>query len=335
MKRAFASLAMCAVGVLATSALAQDYAWKPDRPVTIIVPWAAGGSTDQMARIVASELEAELKQKFIVVNQPGASGSIGTKNAAEAPKDGYTWAAGAATDVGTYRVLGLLDSGLKDWHMFFAVANLTAIAANPGAPFKDFGQLLDALKKGGANVPIATAGLSSAGHNFMESVKAAAKIDYKHVTYDGGNPAVLATVSGETQAVAQLLVEMSEMIKGKRLVPLAVLSDKPVMLEGFGEIQPTTKWLPTMPAPMNYFGIWCAKGTPDNVVKTMTQVWEKKIKTSEALKKYANARSALFAPLHGEEAERESFKMVRYTAWLYFDGGKAKVSPDTLGIPRL
>jgi len=335
MKRVVSSLVGCAVGLLATSALAQDYSWKPDRPVTIIVPWAAGGSTDQMARIVASELEAELKQKFIVVNQPGASGSVGTKNAVEAPKDGYTWAAGAATDVGTYRVLGLLDSGLKDWHMFFAVANLTAIAANPGAPFKDFGQLLDALKKGGANVPIATAGLSSAGHNFMESVKAAAKVDYKHVTYDGGNPAVLATVSGETQAVAQLLVEMSEMIKGKRLVPLAVLSDKPVMLEGFGELQPTTKWLPTMPAHMNYFGIWCPKGTPDNVVKTMTQVWEKKIKTSEALKKYANARSALFEPLHGEEAESESFKMVRYTAWLYFDGGKAKVSPDTLGIPRL
>jgi len=335
MKRAFASLAMCAVGVLATSALAQDYAWKPDRPVTIIVPWAAGGSTDQMARIVASELEAELKQKFIVVNQPGASGSIGTKNAAEAPKDGYTWAAGAATDVGTYRVLGPLDSGLKDWHMFFAVANLTAIAANPNAPFKDFGQLLEALKKGGANVPIATAGLSSAGHNFMESVKAAGKIEYKHVTYDGGNPAVLSAVSGETQAVAQLLVEMSEFIKGKRLVPLAILSDKPVTLEGFGELAPVTKWLPTMPAPMNYFGIWVAKGTPEGKVKTMEAGWDKKMKNSEALKKYAAQRSALFTPIHGSEAETESFKMVRYTAWLYFDGGKAKVSPDTLGIPRL
>ena len=219
MRRLVSSLMGCALVLLASPALAQNYAWKPDRPITIIVPWAAGGSTDQMARIVASELEAELEQKFVVINQPGASGSIGTKNASEAPKDGYTWAAGAATDVGTYRVLGLLDSGLKDWHMFFAVANLTAIAANPNAPFKDFGQLLDALKKGGANVPIATAGLSSAGHNFMESVKAAAKIDYKHVTYDGGNPAVLSTVAGETQAVAQLLVEMSEFIKGKRLVP--------------------------------------------------------------------------------------------------------------------
>ena len=335
MRRFLSPLFGCALGLIATAALAQDYSWKPDRPVTIIVPWAAGGSTDQMARIVAGELEAELKQKFIVVNQPGASGSVGTKNAVEAPKDGYTWAAGAATDVGTYRVLGLLDSGLKDWHMFFAVANLTAIAANPGAPFKDFGQLLDALKKGGANVPIATAGLSSAGHNFMESVKAAAKIDYKHVTYDGGNPAVLATVSGETQAVAQLLVEMSEMIKGKRLVPLAVLSDKPVMLEGFGELAAHHQVAADHARAHELLRHLVPKGTPDNVVKTMTQVWEKKIKNSEALKKYANARSALFAPLHGDEAERESFKMVRYTAWLYFDAGKAKVSPDTLGIPRL
>jgi tripartite-type tricarboxylate transporter receptor subunit TctC len=335
MRRILLSLLGCTWGLFASSALAQNYAWKPDRPITIIVPWAAGGSTDQMARIVASELESELGQKFVVVNQPGASGSIGTKNATEAPKDGYTWAAGAATDVGTYRVLGLLDSGLKDWHMFFAVANLTAIAAHPNAPFKDFGQLLDALKKNGANVPVATAGLSSAGHNFMESVKAAGKIDYKHVTYDGGNPAVLSTVAGETQAVSQLLVEMSEFIKGKRLVPLAVLSEKPVLLEGYGEIPPTTKWLPSMPAPMNYFGIWAAKGTPDNVLQTMAAVWEKKIKNSEPLKKYAAARSALFTPIHGEEAEKESFKMVRYSAWLYFDGGKAKVSPDTLGIPRL
>ena len=327
--------AVAALALTITPAAAQDYAWKPDKPVTIIVPWAAGGSTDQMARIVASELEAELKQKFIVVNQPGASGSVGTKNALEAPKDGYTWAAGAATDIGTYRVLGLLDTETKDWNMYFAVANLTAISANPGAPFKDFGELLEMLKTKGATVPVATAGLSSAGHNLMESVKANAKIDYKHVTYDGGNPAVLATVSGETQAVAQLLVEMTEHIKGKRLVPLAVLADKPVMLEGYGEIPAITKWLPTMPAPLNYFGIWLPKGAPDVVVKTMTEVWNKKIKNSEALKKYATQRSALFAPLHGEEAHAESFKMVRFSAWLYHDGGKSKVAPDTLGIPRL
>jgi len=336
MRTLISALAAVTIGLIEAPAFAQDYPWKPDRPITLIVPWAAGGSTDQMARIVATEIEAELKQKVVVVNQPGASGSVGSKNVMEAAKDGYTWAAGAAVDIGTYKVLGLLDSGLKDWHLFFAVANITAVSANPGAPFKDFGQFLDTLKTKGATTPVATAGLSSAGHNMMESVKKAAPgVEYRHVTYDGGNPAVLSTVSGETQAVCQLLVEMTEMIKGKRLVPLAVLAEKPVTLEGYGEIPATTKWLPNMPAPMNYFGIWAAKGTPEPIIKTMEMVWQKRIANSEPIKRYATSRSALFSPLFGEEAEREANKMVRFTAWLYFDAGKARVSPDTLGIQRL
>jgi tripartite-type tricarboxylate transporter receptor subunit TctC len=328
------ALAAAAVGVLSTSASAQDYPWKPDRPITLVVPWAAGGSTDQMARIVATELEPELGQKVVVVNQPGASGSVGTKGVLEGAKDGYTWAAGAAVDIGGYKVLGLLDSELKDWNLFLAVANVNTVSANPNAPFKDFGQFLEALKKDGKNVPVATAGLSSAGHNMMETIKKAAPdVEYRHVTYDGGNPAVLATVSGETQAAAQLLVEMSEMIKAKRLIPLAVQSEKPVTLEGYGEIPPVTKWLPEMPAPLNYFGIWAPKGTPEPILRTMEMVWKKKIASSEPLKKYAAARAALFTPLSGEEAQKEAEKMTKQTVWLYFDAGKAKISPETLGIP--
>ncbi len=327
--------ALAAAAFVAAPAAAQNYSWKPDRPVTIIVPWAAGGSTDQMARIVAAELEAELKQKFVVVNQPGASGSIGTKNAFEAAKDGYTWAAGAAVDVGTYKVLGLLDTQLADWRLYFAVANVNVVAVNPNAPFKDFGAFIEALKARGDNIPVATAGLSSAGHNTMESIRAQTPIKYKHVTYNGGAPAVLATVAGETQAVAQLLVEMSEHIKAKRLIPLAAQSEKPVMLEGYGEIPPVTKWLPKMPAPLNYFGIWVHKDAPKAVLETMDAVWKNKIAKSDALKKYAASRAAIYAPISGQEAYGEAMKMVRYTAWLYFDAGKAKVSPATVGIERL
>src|SRR5215208_2521942 len=219
--------------------------------------------------------------------------------------------------------------------LFFAVANVNTVAANPSAPFKDFGQFLETLKKSGKDVPVATAGLSSAGHNMMETIrKSAPGVEYRHVTYDGGNPAVLSAVSGETQAAAQLLVEMSEFIKGKRLIPLAVQADKPVVLDGYGEIPPVTKWLPNMPAPLNYFGIWAPKGTPEPVVQTMDMIWKKKIANSEPLKKYAAARAALFTPLSGDDAAREAMKMVTQTVWLYFDAGKAKASPDTIGIAR-
>ena len=88
-----AALAVMAAGIAAPAAAQQ---WKPNKPINLIVPWAAGGSTDQVTRVTAAELEKVLGQKIVVVNQPGASGSIGTKSAWDAPKDGYTWAAGAA-----------------------------------------------------------------------------------------------------------------------------------------------------------------------------------------------------------------------------------------------
>jgi tripartite-type tricarboxylate transporter receptor subunit TctC len=322
-----------AAAFVALAASAQTYPWKPDKPITVIVPWAAGGSTDQMARITANELEKALGQKFVVVNQPGASGSIGTKNVLDAPHDGYTWAAGAAADVGNYKVLGFLDTMLPDWNCYFSVANVSTIAVNAAAPYKDFGALLKAMESK-PDIAVATAGLSSAGHNLMELIAAHAPIKYKHVTYDGGNPAVIAAVSGETPVVSQLLVEMSEMIKAKRLRPLAVLAPTPVTLEGYGEIPSMNKWLPKMPEPVNYFGIWVPKDAPAEVVKTMDMVWDTKIKNSEALKKYAAQRSALFTPIHGQEAQAEAKKMIDLTAWLYYDAGKAKISPDTVGIKR-
>ena len=78
------SLAMMALGLVAPAA-AQN--WKPNRPINLIVPWAAGGSTDQVTRVSAAEMEKALGQTIVIVNQPGASGSIGTKSALDAPKD--------------------------------------------------------------------------------------------------------------------------------------------------------------------------------------------------------------------------------------------------------
>ena len=96
----------------------------------------------------------------------------------------------------------------------------------------------------------------------MEAIARAAGVTYRHVTYDGGNPAVLATVAGETQVTTQLAVEQAEMIRGKRLRPLAAVADKPLELEGFGVVEPITRTIPSMKIPTNYFGIFIPKGVP-------------------------------------------------------------------------
>ena len=308
--------------------------WKPTKPVTIIVPWAAGGSTDQVTRVTAAELEKHLGQKVVIVNQPGASGSIGSKNAMEAAKDGYTWTAGAARDLGSYKVLGLLDTAIADWHLLLTVANTSVVSVNANAPYQNMKELLDAMKAKPGEITVATAGHASAGHGAIEALAKAAGVKYRHVTYDGGNPAVVATVAGETQVTTQLAVEQADMIRAKRLRPLAVVGNKPLELEGFGTIPPLSQTLPGFTEPPNYFGVFVPQGVPAEVTQTLDKIWVEQIAKSEALRKYAVSRGALFDPLAGEAAQKAVAPAISGYAWLMFDSGKAKVSPDTVGIKR-
>ena len=328
---AIAVTALAVATMVAGPALAQ---WKPTKPINLIVPWAAGGSTDQVTRITAAEIEKVLGQKIVVVNQPGAAGSIGTKNAWEAPKDGYTWAAGAAQDLGAYQSLGMLNTSIRDWHLFLNVANIAVVGVNPATPYQNMGQLLDAMKARPGQLKVATAGVTSGGHNAMEAIARATGVTYRHVTYDGGNPAVVATVSGETDLTTQLAVEQAEMIRGKRIRPLATVSDRPLEIEGFGVIEPISKMIPGFKAPANYFGIFIPNGVPPEVVATVERIWAANIANSEALKKYATSRGALFAPSAGEAAQAAVFPAVQANVWLLHSGGKTKVSPDTVGIAK-
>jgi len=147
-------------------------------------------------------------------------------------------------------------------------------------------------------------------------------------------PAVVATVAGEADLTTQLAVEQADMIRGKRLRPLATVSDKPLELEGYGSIPPLSQTVPGFTAPANYFGIFIPKGVPDEVTKTLDKIWAEQIVKSEALKKYANSRGALFDPLYGDAAQKAVFPAVQSNAWNLFNSGKAKVSPDTVGIPK-
>jgi tripartite-type tricarboxylate transporter receptor subunit TctC len=151
-----------------TGAMAQQ--WKPTRPINLIVPWAAGGSTDQVTRVAAAEMEKALGQTIVIVNQPGASGAIGTKSALDAPKDGYTWTAGAAQDLGAYQTLGSVNTSIKDWHLFLSVANIQVIGVNPQRPWKNAKELLDDMKARPGQISVATAGVTSAAHSAMDFI---------------------------------------------------------------------------------------------------------------------------------------------------------------------
>ena len=333
-KRHFIRTGLALAAGLALSFTAHAQQWKPTKPINLIVPWAAGGSTDQVTRITAAEIEKVLDQKIVIVNQPGGSGSIGTKGVWDAPRDGYTWAAGAAQDLGVYQALGMLDVPAKDWHLFLSVANVPVVGAYAGGPYQTMGQLLEAMKAKPGQIKVSTGGVASSSFNAVELITKAAGVTYRHVPYDGGNPAVISTVAGETDVTTQLAVEQADHIRAKRIRPLAAVSDKPLELEGFGTIEPITKTLPNLKVATNYFGIFIPKGVPPEVVATVTKIWNENIKNSEALKKYAVSRGALFQPVGGDDAQKAAAPAIAANAWLMHESGKTKVSPDTLGIAK-
>jgi tripartite-type tricarboxylate transporter receptor subunit TctC len=326
--------AVVAAGLFILSGFSDAQEWKPTKPVRIIVPWGAGGSTDQAVRSIVGDLEEALKQNVVVVNQPGGGGAIGTQSVLDAPCDGYTWASGAVKDLGTYIITGTMKTKVQDWHVYLNSANATLASVNPGAPVKDFAEFLNIMKKDPKKISVAIAGVPSAGHSAIEAIKRANGGDYKLVSYDGGAPAVIATVSGETLATTQLLSEQIEMIRGKKLRPLAALTPEDITIEGYGVVPSATKWLPKVAADPVYFGIWIPKCAPKPVVETMNKVWREKVANSKALKEFARLRGQIVAPYYGEEAFKKAWPTIVNAAWGLSDGGKAKVKPDEVGMPR-
>lgn len=314
----------------AAPAMAQ---WQPDKPINIIVPWAAGGSTDQVTRVVAPILEEALGTPVVVVNQPGASGSIGTKATLDAPRDGYTWTANAIANNATYAVTGLVENtSIDDYHIYLHVANVPVVSVNADAPYKDFAELLEAMK--GDGVTVGTAGVNSSGGMALAAIKEAAEGEFgaRMVTYDGGNPAVLAAASGEVQATTQLAVEQTEMIKAGKLRALAVLSDQPLVVDGIDPIPPVTNWLPDMHTAPDYFGVFIPTGAPQEVYDTVDKVWQEKVMNSDALKSYATERGAVFAPSYGKDALDRAMPVVIAEACARVTRGEAVMDPSKIGI---
>lgn len=321
-----------AIGLAASPAEAQ---WKPNKPVRIIVPWGAGGSTDQLVRALAADIEEALGQNVVVVNQPGGAGAVGTKAMLDSPHDGYTWTAGASKDLGTYVVTGAIDTHLKDWELYLAVVNYTVLSVNPNSKFKTVEDIAKAMKENPNSVTVATGGINSAGGASSEAVKAAVGGDYKMVTYDSGNAAVQAAVAGETEITTQLIAEQYQMLRAKRLVPLAAFTEEDVTLDGIGTLPSLKKKLPKVAVGPVHFGIWIPKDAPKEVIGTMNAVWDGKIKSSDRLKKYADSVGLTVLVLRGDAAYKAAFPVVQLNAWQIHDGGKSKVSPDKVGIPKM
>lgn len=309
--------------------------WNPSKPITIVVPYGAGGVTDHIIRVVSQELASALGQNIVVVNQPGASGSVGTHSVMTAPHDGYTWLSGGVRDLGTYAVVGMLDTKFEDWHHFVAATISGVLSVNPSTPYKSVDDFIVALKKDSSKVLVATAGINSTGGQAIGELAASAGVKVEQIVYGGGKPAVLAVVKGEAQATTQSSLNQSEMLRAGRLRPLAVFSSAPMILEGISEIPPITKWYPEIAPTENFVGIYIPKGVPDEVIQTLDKVWVKTLENSEALNSLCATKGCVVNVLSMDKALKESMPLVQAAAWGLYERKEHKVSPADLGIPPI
>ena len=320
-----------AAALIAVPVAAQE--WKPAKPITIIVPWPAGGATDLTVRILAADMEKTLGQRISVVNTPGATGSIGMKNAWEAPRDGYTWTANSDTSLVNYPVLDLMKTTHRDWVQWYALFTPSIIAVHPDFAAKDVPDLVRIMKEKPNQVAVASAGVGSSGHTALEVFKSVTGATVRHVPYTGGNPAVVATVSGESSVVMQLSLEQADMIRAKKLRPLANTGNRPLTISGFGDVAPITNWYPSFPLTGSHFGLMVPKDTPKEVVAAISRAFDAATK-SERLKKFAEEKAVFLTNLKEDQAMALAEEAASVVTWTLFDNGAAKISPAQFNIPK-
>ncbi len=306
--------------------------WRPRRPVMLIVPWEAGGTADQVARQVARELEGPLGQKVVVVNEPGAGGSAGTRDVLRARHDGLTWSAGAAADLGSYAVAGLLETRWQDWQLFLLAADVPVLVAGAATAYLGFQDLQAAAGERGKPVTVATVGAGSVGYRLMETAASSLGVRWRHLPCGSGAAAALAAASGEAALAVPLVSEAADLLRMRELRALAVVDERPLELKGWGAIPPVTRWVPRLKAAPVYFGIWVPRDAPAAVIATMGRLWDTVVRDSPRLRDFAADRGMLFDPCRGEVAVYKAAPALQRKAWELFDEGRAQVSPARLGI---
>jgi tripartite-type tricarboxylate transporter receptor subunit TctC len=332
-KTLIAVLAMVIAFALVPAAPASGY---PERDVTMVVPWGAGGGTDLTIRSLAEVMHREMGVNMPVLNMGGASGSLGMQDVWDSPKDGYKILGTSMSSLATVQIMGLADIPYTGWYVWNAAFTPNAIVVKGDSPYQTIEDLIAAMKASPDTITMSSAGVGSSGHVGGVIFAQGVGVTFRHIPYEGGNPAIVATLGGEVVFTAQLLSEMVDYIRSGDLRALASLSDQDMTI-GNIVIPSIKKVAPEMAAmlPMGgSFGIMVPKGTPDNIVNKIDAAY----KVAVASKEFANFADNRGMVVFGYDLARTAQYLAASASkntWTLFDAGVATTSPETFGIPRL
>jgi tripartite-type tricarboxylate transporter receptor subunit TctC len=242
----------------------------PDKPIKMIVPWAAGGDTDAILRAVANAMEKHLGQAVVVVNITGASGTVGAREAKNAPPDGYTVYSGHDYLHTTYYT-GVSDVSYRDFEPICLATSTPAIlAANGKAPWNSLQEMLQDAKKRPGELTVG-ATLGSTSHFFPAMIEQAAGVKFKYVSYEGTAPRMTAMLGGHILLGETNLTQLDKVRAGQmKLLAIATakrnteIPDVPTLKElGFDILYAVNR------------GLMAPRGTPEAVLAKLEEACAK------------------------------------------------------------
>ena len=300
-----------AVGLaLSGAAGAQNY---PNKPIKLLIPWAPGGSTDSLGRILSVKLTEQLGQSVVIENKPGATGTIGHAIVARAPADGYTllFASNSTFSIASHLYKDLTYDDVKSFTpVSWAGFNAQILSVHPSMPVKSYAELLAMAKAKPGEINFSTAGVGSTSHLATELLMAMAAIKMTHVPYKGGDPSLQALLAGETK---MSFVDISSAVPhaaAGKLRPLAtstarrisVMPDLPTIAEsGLSGFESMTA-----------FAMFAPAGTPPAIVERLSREIDKALAT-EDVKKVLRTQGV--EPVGGPPSRLSEFQRADSAKW--------------------
>jgi tripartite-type tricarboxylate transporter receptor subunit TctC len=323
------------IGCFLVSAAAFAAERYPDRIITDVVVWAAGGGTDVCNRVVMAEMEKYLGVKINVVNMTGGvSGSIGMNHVYSQPHDGYTLC-GLSESCVTAGVQGGFDKGMKVWDFFIIGGSPDVVSVPAGSPYKSLEELIEAAKKNPGAIKAGASAAGSIHHLNLLALEKGTGADFNFIPYPGSAPAQNAALTGEVEVVVTSVAEQSQLIRAGQFRPLAVLIpdaftiDSITIPSAFDFYPQLKEYLPISQA----IGFAVPADVPEERKAVLREAFKKAIE-SETIQKWAKENFYILSGKTGEEAKKEFLWLESLFSWTLWELGAAEINPETLGIPR-